>query len=50
MFDLRAGYRYDPYVLFAAVLENLADTPWRAHGSSVNGPGRSVRLEAQFGF
>ncbi len=50
VFDLRAGYRYDPYVLFAAVLENLADTPWRAHGSSVNGPGRSVRLEAQFGF
>lgn len=50
VFDLRAGYRYDPYVSFALVFENLGDEPWRAHGSSVNGPGRSVRLEARFGF
>ena len=50
VFDVRAGYRHDPYMLFAFVLENLADTAWRAHGSSVNGPGRSLRLEARFGF
>ncbi len=50
VFDLRAGYRYDPFMLFALVFENLGDAPWRAHGSSVNGPGRSLRLEAQFGF
>lgn len=50
VFDLRAGYRYDPYLLFALVFENIGDTPWRAHGSSVNGPGRSLLLETQIGF
>ena len=50
VFDLRLGYRLEPSVLIAAVLENLADTAWRAHGSSVNGPGRGLRLDVQFGF
>ncbi|MEM6294423.1 MAG: TonB-dependent receptor [Myxococcota bacterium] len=50
VFDLRAGYRMDPYVLFGVVFENLTDAPWRAHGSSVNGPGRSLLVETQFGF
>ncbi len=50
VFDLRAGYRLDPYLLFGVVFENLGDTPWRAHGSSVNGPGRSVLIETQLGF
>jgi iron complex outermembrane receptor protein/hemoglobin/transferrin/lactoferrin receptor protein len=48
--DLRAGYRYEPYLRFALVFENLTDAPWRAHGSSINGPGRSVMLETQVGF
>jgi outer membrane receptor protein involved in Fe transport len=39
--DLRAGYRWQPHFLVAGVLENLADAPYRYHGSSVNGPGRS---------
>ncbi len=50
VFDLRAGYRYEPYLLFAVVFENVGDAPWRAHGSSVNGPGRSVMVETQIGF
>jgi iron complex outermembrane receptor protein/hemoglobin/transferrin/lactoferrin receptor protein len=35
-------------LLLAAVLENLGDTAYRSHGSSVNGPGRGlvVSLEA----
>lgn len=50
VFDARAGYRLDPWVSFAVVFENVADTAWRAHGSSVNGPGRGMMIEAQFGF
>ncbi len=50
VFDLRAGYRLDPYFATALVFENVGDTPWRAHGSSVNGPGRSVMLETRIGF
>lgn len=49
-FDARAGYRLDPWVSFAVVFENVADTAWRAHGSSINGAGRGVTIEAQFGF
>jgi iron complex outermembrane receptor protein/hemoglobin/transferrin/lactoferrin receptor protein len=50
LFDVRAGYRLDPFILVALVFENVADAPWRAHGSSVNGPGRGLRLDVQFGF
>lgn len=42
--DLRAWVRVAPHLLVVAVVENLFDTPWRAHGSSVNGPGRGVLL------
>lgn len=48
--DLRAGYRFQPHVLAALVLENLGDTPYRYHGSSVNGPGRSLNMLLEFGF
>lgn len=50
VFDLRAGYRLEPHFSFAAVFENLGDTAWRAHGSSVGGPGRGLIVEAQIGF
>jgi iron complex outermembrane receptor protein/hemoglobin/transferrin/lactoferrin receptor protein len=50
VFDLRAGYRLDPHVLLALVFENVGDTAYRYHGSSVNGPGRGAILEVQFGF
>ena len=48
--ELRAGYRWDPHVLLSLVFENVTDAAWRGHGSSVNGPGRGLILEAQFGF
>lgn len=48
--DLRAGYRFQPHVLAALVLENLGDSPYRYHGSSVNGPGRSLNMLLEFGF
>lgn len=41
--DLRASLRFSP-VLITMVMENLLDTPWRAHGSSINGPGRGLML------
>ena len=45
--DLRASVRFSA-VLLTMVMENLLDTPWRAHGSSINGPGRGVMLLASF--
>ncbi len=48
--DLRAGYRWQPHILVAGVLENLADAPYRYHGSSVNGPGRSFNVLLELGF
>jgi outer membrane receptor protein involved in Fe transport len=50
VFDVRAGYRWSPHFLAAGVLENLADAPYRYHGSSVNGPGRSFNLLLELGF
>ena len=48
--DLRASVRLSPQLSASLVVENLFDTPWRTHGSSVNGPGRGLLFEAQFGF
>lgn len=42
--DLRMGWRYRRRVSVSAVVENLADAPYRVHGSSVDGPGRGVML------
>jgi iron complex outermembrane receptor protein/hemoglobin/transferrin/lactoferrin receptor protein len=42
--DLRAGYRYLPQLALHAVLENVLDTAYRVHGSSINGPGRGFLL------
>jgi iron complex outermembrane receptor protein/hemoglobin/transferrin/lactoferrin receptor protein len=49
-FDIRAGYRLDPYVLVAVVFENVGDAAYKHHGSSTNGPGRGLVAEVQFGF
>jgi iron complex outermembrane receptor protein/hemoglobin/transferrin/lactoferrin receptor protein len=46
-FDVRASMRVS-YATFSLVFENLLDTPWRAHGSSINGPGRGVLLLVAF--
>jgi outer membrane receptor protein involved in Fe transport len=48
--DVRAGYQLAPWVRAAVLLENLADAPYRHHGSSINGPGRGFVAELQFGF
>lgn len=46
--DLRLGMRIGPSLWLRAVLENLGDAVWRAHGSSVNGPGRGLLAELAF--
>lgn len=48
--DLRAGYRLDRRLLLAMAFENIGDTAYRNHGSSVNGPGRGLSLQLEFGF
>ncbi|MBI5547689.1 MAG: TonB-dependent receptor [Deltaproteobacteria bacterium] len=42
--DLRASYRVGHRFVVSATLENVFDSAYRYHGSSVNGPGRSVTL------
>ncbi|MEM1416226.1 MAG: TonB-dependent receptor [Myxococcota bacterium] len=42
--ELRAGWRFRDGLSLGLVAENLADAAYRVHGSSVNGPGRSVIL------
>ena len=48
--DLRVGWRWGDRVALAAVLENVFDTAYRIHGSSVNGAGRSVVITASGGL
>ncbi|MBH25492.1 MAG: hypothetical protein CMH57_13795 [Myxococcales bacterium] len=50
VFDVRAGYRYDPYFLVSAVFENVTDEAYRYHGSSVNGPARGLILNLEVGY
>jgi iron complex outermembrane receptor protein/hemoglobin/transferrin/lactoferrin receptor protein len=45
--EVRASVRLAP-VLLTLVLENLLDTAWRAHGSSINGPGRGWMMLMSF--
>lgn len=42
--DLRVGYRFRANLALSVVMENITDTAYRVHGSSVNGPGRNVVL------
>lgn len=44
---LRASYRVGSKLLIAAVLENLLDSPYRFHGSSVNGAGRGAMVQLE---
>lgn len=44
---LRAWYRLGAKVLASAVLENLFDSPYRFHGSSVNGAGRGLIMQLE---
>lgn len=49
VFDARLGVQHRQFT-FALVLENLADTPYRVHGSAINGPGRGATMSAQARF
>jgi iron complex outermembrane receptor protein/hemoglobin/transferrin/lactoferrin receptor protein len=44
---LRASYRFARRLLVALVLENLLDSPYRFHGSSVNGAGRGLIMQLE---
>jgi outer membrane receptor protein involved in Fe transport len=48
--DARAGWRVDANKGVHAVVENLLDSPYRYHGSSTNGAGRSLTLQAEIGW
>jgi iron complex outermembrane receptor protein/hemoglobin/transferrin/lactoferrin receptor protein len=48
--DIRAGYRLQPYAFVALVLENVTNAAYRYHGSSINGPGRSLNVLVELGF
>ncbi|MEM6992569.1 MAG: TonB-dependent receptor, partial [Myxococcota bacterium] len=50
VFDVRVGYRLDPYILAGIVVENLGNAPYRHHGSAINGPGRGLLANLEFGF
>ncbi len=48
--DLPAGGGVDRNFLVTAILENVGDAAYRYHGSSINGPGRSVLLAVEAGL
>ncbi|MBL8682081.1 MAG: TonB-dependent receptor [Myxococcales bacterium] len=50
LLDLRVGARVSRFLRLNAVLENVFDTAWRVHGSSVNGPGRGLLVQAAAGW
>lgn len=50
VFDLRVGYRLDPHLLAGVVFENLGNAAYRHHGSAINGPGRGLIANLEFGF
>jgi iron complex outermembrane receptor protein/hemoglobin/transferrin/lactoferrin receptor protein len=45
--DLRASARIENDLSVGVVLENVFDSPYRYHGSSINGPGRGVIFTAR---
>jgi outer membrane receptor protein involved in Fe transport len=48
--DLRVGARVARHLRVNAVFENVFDTAWRVHGSSVNGAGRGLLVQAAVGW
>lgn len=48
--DGRFGVRLTRQWRINGVIENLLDSPWRVHGSSINGPGRGILVQAAVGF
>jgi len=50
VFDARLGYRLDRRFVFTVVAENLANAPYRYHGSSIQGAGRSLLAGLEVGL
>ena len=48
VFDARAGLRLPRRLLVALVFENLTDARYRAHGSGVYSPGRSLTVNLEW--
>lgn len=48
--DLRMGYRHDKSKGVHMLMENIFDQAYRYHGSSTNGPGRSLTIQAEIGW
>ena len=48
--DARAGWRESAHSGLHIVFENLTDNAYRYHGSSTNGAGRSLTLQAELGW
>lgn len=48
--DARCGYRIDRRFAFTLIAENLTDAPYRSHGSSIQGAGRSALASVEVGF
>ncbi|MCC7534898.1 MAG: TonB-dependent receptor, partial [Deltaproteobacteria bacterium] len=48
--DLRAGARLDRFLVLNVVVENVFDTAYRVHGSSVNGPARGLVVALEGGL
>lgn len=48
--DLRAGLRFDRHFVVTLIVENVTNAAYRYHGSSINGPGRSVLLALESGL
>ncbi|MCS6856291.1 MAG: TonB-dependent receptor [Sandaracinaceae bacterium] len=50
VFDLRAGWKLEPHLFINLLFENIFDQTYRVHGSGINGPGRSLILQAEGRF
>jgi outer membrane receptor protein involved in Fe transport len=48
--DARLGYRLRRELIVALALENVADSAYRYHGSSINGPGRGAIVSFEAGL
>jgi iron complex outermembrane receptor protein/hemoglobin/transferrin/lactoferrin receptor protein len=45
--DARLGVRLPDQLAMSLVAENLTDTPYRIHGSGINGPARGLQITVE---
>ncbi len=48
--DLRAGLRFRGHFVLSFSFDNILDSAYRVHGSSINGPGRGVGAGLSIGY